>query len=218
MFSSIPRGPVRKLEVGTPSPRYVIAQTDFSFLDEEATQTLKQEAVRDIGAIYKLDEAQVKNFRQTYENSLIEEQKWRKELPESTFEEIYSLLDGIENALFEARFTNGRTLNKMKMLKILSPEFFYIAFSPSQEPMILPDSLWREVEKKLEPDPQFHRETIEYLLSAFSKQSWFLEQDYALERSVRAEVQRVFPTGTPMFMRAVKSSRREKKSPLATFL
>ena len=70
------------------------------------------------------------------------------------------------------------------MLKILSPEFLYIAFSPSQEPMILPDSLWGEVEKRMEPDPQFHSETIEYLLSAFSKQAWFLEQDYALERSV----------------------------------
>jgi putative nucleotidyltransferase with HDIG domain len=184
---------LEKLEVGTPSPRYVIAQTDFSFLDEEATQTLKQEAVRDIGAIYKLDEAQVKNFRQTYENSLIEEQKWRKDLPESTFEEIYSLLVGIEAALFEARFTDGRTLNKMKMLKILSPEFLYIAFSPSQEPMILPDLLWGEVEKKLESDPQFHTETIEYLLSAFSQQAWLLEQDYALERSVRSDVQKSIP-------------------------
>src|SRR5580704_12645840 len=47
---------LEKLEIGIPSPRYVIAQTDFSFLDEEATQTLKQEAVRDIGAIYKIDE------------------------------------------------------------------------------------------------------------------------------------------------------------------
>jgi putative nucleotidyltransferase with HDIG domain len=185
---------LEKLEIGIPSPRYVIAQTDFSFLDEEATQTLKQEAVRDIGAIYKIDEDQLKNFRHHYESSLIEQQKWRSDLPESTFEEIYSSLEGIERVLSEGRFTNARTLNKMKLLKILNPEFFFIAFSASQsEPTLLPESLWKEVETKLMDETHYHPQTMDYLVSAFSKQAWLLQQDYALERSVRGQVQKGIP-------------------------
>src|ERR1700722_1204198 len=114
------------LEVGTSAPRYVIAQTDFSFWDEEATQTLKQEAVRDIGAIYKVDEDQVQNFRRDFENSLIEHQQWRQDLPSSTFEEVYTMLDQIEEELLEARFSDGRTLSKMKLLKIPSSDFYQI--------------------------------------------------------------------------------------------
>src|SRR3990172_2682789 len=90
------------LEVGTKAPRYVISHTDFFFWDEQATQTLKQEAVRDIGAIYRVDEDQVKTFRRDFESSLIENQQWRQELPRTTFEEIYSLLDSIEESLFDA--------------------------------------------------------------------------------------------------------------------
>src|SRR5690349_12032113 len=94
------------LEIGTLAPQYVIAQTDFSFWDEEATQTLKQEAARDIGAIYKIDEDQVRNFRHDFENSLVEHQQWRQDLPNSTFEEVYAILDQIEDELSEARFTD----------------------------------------------------------------------------------------------------------------
>ena len=48
------------LEVNFNAPRYVVAQVDFDFIDQEATDILKQEAVRDIGKIYRLKEGQIK--------------------------------------------------------------------------------------------------------------------------------------------------------------
>ncbi len=178
------------LEIGTSAPRYVIAQTDFSFYNEEATQTLRQEAVRDIGAIYKIDEDQVQNFRHDFENSLIERQQWRQELPSSTFEEIYTILDQIEEELLAASFTDSRTLNKMKLLKIPVPDFYQVKQSVSQtEPRVLPQSLWTEIQQTLLKQKKFHPETIDYLLTTFSQQTWLLQQDFALERSIRGEVQ-----------------------------
>lgn len=182
------------LEIGTSAPRYVIAQTDFSFWDEEATQMLKQEAVRDIGAIYKVDEDQVQNFRRDFENSLIEHQQWRQDLPNSTFEEIYTLLDKIEEGIFGVRFIDGRTLNKMKLLKIPAPDFFLIQPSVAQaEPLVLPQPLWNEIQQRLVKQEQFHSESVDYLLAAFSHHPWLLQQDFSLERSVRQEVQNGIP-------------------------
>jgi cyclic-di-AMP phosphodiesterase PgpH len=182
------------LEVGTSAPRYVIAQTDFSFWDEEATQTLKQEAARDIGSIYKVDEDQAQNFRSDFENSLIEHQQWRQDLPSSTFEEVYTLLDKIEEEIFESRFTDGRTLNKMKLFKIPAPNFFLIEPPVSQtESFVLPQPFWNEIHQKLAKQDQFHSDTVDYLLTAFSHHAWILQQDFALERSIRQEVQNEIP-------------------------
>lgn len=182
------------LEVGTKASRYVISQADFSFFDEEATQTLKQEAVRDIGAIFKVDERQVSNFRRDFENSLIEHQHWRRDLPKSTFEELYSILDNIEEFLSQARYADERTLSKMRSLKIPTPDFFAIDPTTSEkESIVLPKPLWTELKQRLETNPQFHAETVDYLLKAFSRHSWKLQQDFALERSVRQNVQSEIP-------------------------
>ncbi|MBI3236595.1 MAG: hydrolase, partial [Chlamydiales bacterium] len=71
--------------MGSLAPRYVIAQLDFDFPDEEATQILRQESIRDIGTIYRIDDRQIYPFRNQLEKTLIEHQKWRKELPKCTF-------------------------------------------------------------------------------------------------------------------------------------
>lgn len=175
------------LEIGTLAPRYVISQTDFDFWDQEATQTLRQEAIRDIGAIYKVDENQVRSFRKNFENSLIEQQKWRLELPKTTFEEIYTLLDKIEEELFQTRYTDERTLSKMYALHISTAHFF--ALSPKEETLILPHAVWKKIGADLEQNSEYHVETIEFLTGAFAKQIWHLQEDLSLERSLRSTVQ-----------------------------
>ncbi len=181
------------LEIGTKAPRYVISQTDFSFLDEEETQTLKQEAIRDIGIINKLDEGQVSLFRRDFENSLIEHQEWRQELPRTPFEEIYSLLDNIEEFLIQARFTDERTLAKMRSMNISLIDFFAIPPSSPSESIVLPGALWTQLKRQLQTVKGAYPETIDYLVDAFSPHAWKLQQDFALERSVRQKVQSEIP-------------------------
>ncbi len=178
------------LEIGTAAPRYVISQADFSFLDEEATQTLKQEAVRDIGAIFRVDENQVSAFRRDFENSLIDHPGWRNELPRTTFEEIYSLLEKMDEALLQKRFADERTLSNMRAHKIPTTDFFAVPqVLPASDSILLPHSLWVEVKQQLEKGGQFHSETIDYIIKIFSRHSWKLQQDFTLERSIRQTVQ-----------------------------
>lgn len=47
---------IDKLELGSLAKKYVVAQIDFSFPDEEATIILRQQATQEIGTIFKLKE------------------------------------------------------------------------------------------------------------------------------------------------------------------
>jgi putative nucleotidyltransferase with HDIG domain len=186
---------IEVLEIGTEAPRYVISQTDFMFMDDEATQTLRQEAVRDIGTIYKVEEGQVHSFRRDLENSLIEHQKWRQELPRSTFEEVYTVLDKIEEEIISARFTDDRTLSKMKSLNISVENLFPIQIPASQtEPVLLSKPFWKEIKRSLSEEKQFHSETIDYLAAAFGKHAWGMQQDFSLEHSIKEQVQETIPS------------------------
>ncbi|MGL5263116.1 MAG: hypothetical protein ACRDAI_00830, partial [Candidatus Rhabdochlamydia sp.] len=89
-------------EVGSLAPRYISAQVAFDFPDLEATKMLKQEAVRDIGSFYRIDENQIRSYRKELELSLIQNPNWRSKLSKSTFENLYTALDRLEEVLIQA--------------------------------------------------------------------------------------------------------------------
>ncbi len=182
------------LELGTLAPRYVIAQVDFNFSDEEASQVLRQESVRDIGTIYKVEDKQIHQFRQDFERALIEQQEWRKELPNCTFDELYQTLAKVEEEMVQSRFSDSRTLNKMDVLKIPDEHFYLFQISPNElSPFTLPPSYWQCLETKINESGQLQPDSVSYVLHAFSTQLWNVQEDYALEREVRSSVQETVP-------------------------
>lgn len=182
------------LEIGAKAPRYVIAQINFQFPDSEATQILKQEAVRDVGEVVKVDEGEIIGFRNNLETSLIEHQKWRDELSKATFEELYNTLDGVEEELIQSRFTDERTLKKMQELSLDSGGFYPLELSSNIEaPLILPESFWNEMQRKLSSSSQYQAQTLKFVIHKFARQKWALQQDYSLERQLRQIVQEQVP-------------------------
>lgn len=182
------------LEMGAAAPRYVISQTNFDFLDEEASITLKKEATRDIGSIYRIDENQLHALRSDFENSIIENQRWRRDLKRTTFEEIYLILDSIEEVCLHARFCDERTLQRMKKLSLPSDHFYLINTDDlAGQPILLPGQFWESVEHQLVTSDQFYPETVEFLTAAFSRNLWGMQEDYSLERTLRQQVQEGVP-------------------------
>jgi len=51
---------IETLELNATAEKYIVAQLDFEFPDEESTIILKQRAIMDIGNIYKIDEKQLR--------------------------------------------------------------------------------------------------------------------------------------------------------------
>ncbi len=205
------------LEVGTLSPRYVIAQTDFNFPDEEGTQILRQEALKDIGAIYELPDMQVSRMRHELENTLINQQKWRDDLPKSTFEELDHALDVFEEVLVAERFTDERTLQRIERLNWPTDNFYILKLSQAQLiNYAFPSRFWSQLEKKiLIKDAKLSKEIVSYLLKNFSDSHWNLEQDSSLERTVRQLIQSQIPIkyspveeGTEIVRRGEKVNHR----------
>ena len=58
-------------EIDSKAQGYVVAQTDFVIPDEEGTIILRQEASRDVGAVYRIEEKAIEKRLFEFENFLI---------------------------------------------------------------------------------------------------------------------------------------------------
>lgn len=177
-------------EVGSLAPHYISAQIAFDFPDLEATKMLRQEAVRDIGSFYRIDENQIRSYRKEAELSLIQNPNWRSKLNKSTFENIYTVLDRLEEILIQTHFTDQRTLNKMHGLDIPTKGIsvlFPIKQQPENKP--LPERFWLKLQEQLKEMGHLDPEAINFVLSQFSKQFWVLQEDLFLERSIKHSIQ-----------------------------
>ena len=184
---------IETLEQGSIAERYIIAQVDFEFPDEEATVVIKQQSVRDIGTIYRINEKQLHQIRMDFENYLLTRHEWRDQLKQATFDELYRGADQLEDALSLAHFTNSRTLQKMKDYGL--PTENYYAYTPEnlQEPTVLPKSFWKQIREKVFVAGDYNNESANFILDAFENQSWSLQPDTSAERVLRRVVQDKVP-------------------------
>lgn len=179
------------LDLNATAGRYVVAQIDFEFPDYESTIVLKQQATQDVGKIYQIEDKQIRDVRYDVEESLIRNKDWRTQAPSSTFEEMYKAADELETLLIEARFTDPRTIQKIRELKL--PEASYFELTPEETPQHLPNEFWQKLSHQIAQTSSFHPDTVTYIVRAFEKRQWLLTQDTALEHSIQSQVSRTIP-------------------------
>lgn len=177
------------LDLNSTAEQYVIAQVDFDFPDDDATKTLKQEAVYDIGQIYKFDDKKLEKRRQSLENDMVKNQHWRQELHHSTFDEVYNESEQLVDILSQCRFTDSRTFQKMKTLRVPVERVFVFTPSRLNELVSVPEGFWETVRKDLGDSGKFHSESIDYIVNYFTDQSWTLQEDRSKERALRDRVE-----------------------------
>ncbi len=174
------------LELNATASRYVVAQVDFEFPDYETTVILKQQAMQDVGKIYRIDEAQIRQARYDLENSLIHQKEWRKEAPKSTFEEMYKAADRVETVLLESRFSDPRTLQKIREIHFFDA-YFYESVPLGAENTI-PPGFWDQIFAQVQKEELFSVDAIRYILGVFRMKHWKLTEDFPLEHSIRSAV------------------------------
>ena len=179
------------LELNALAGRYVIAQVDFEFPDYETTIILKQQAMQDIGKIYQIDDKEIREVRYQLEDSLIHNKDWRTEAPASTFEEMYKTADEMETVLLESRFTDLRTIQKIKELKATDSSYYELVLEKGK--LGIPPEFWERFSLQMERENAFHREAIRYVVNYFRSKHWELIEDSALEHSIRNLASRLIP-------------------------
>lgn len=192
------------VEPNTKSTRYVIAQTSFSFADEDATQILRQQAMRDVGEIYRFDEQQLQDHANAFSRFLIEDDNWRQEAPHTTFEQMLKGAEALEKTLHKIRFTDSRTLQKMRQLKMPARYVETITSKESLGDLENQAAFWQQAKDK-SFGPSVDAEAQELITHWFKNASWVFHQDISLERMLREKIQ----DGVP-----VKTTRVEAGSPL----
>lgn len=180
---------VDMLEFGVASPRYIVAETDFSYPDEEATTILRQEALIDIGKIYRIDADEIRRRRLELENELIYDQQWRKITEESTFSEMYKAIERLERTLKDIHFSDVRTIEKMKEAHISTNSYIELAsFDPTQG-MIFPEKIWEYIQHKSFSQRFFHAGTIQFIIGHLKNKIWTLQEDMQEVRKIRKILQ-----------------------------
>ncbi len=178
------------LEVGTTATRFITSQIDFKFMDEEATQLLRREAARDIGAIYSTQVEEVRKRRNEVEDQLKTAEDWRRSFPEISFEKIVRGLEQIEAALTQARHTDARTLHRVKPLMPDESDLFLTLIAQEGK---LPEPFWIHLKENLQTKVGLKGEGLDYLLSFFAEVPWQLEEDSIVERSFRKSIEEAIP-------------------------
>lgn len=181
------------LELNTLAPNYIVSQVDFDFPDEEATLILKQEAVRDIGKIYRLSEKDIRRKRIEFENFLLYNQGWREVAESGTFDQLYRGAESIEKGLSQLRLTDPRTLQKMKELG--EPTTNYQAYTPNTllEQITLPSFIWDYLKATYLPSNEYNPLASALLIEFFKNSYWHVNEDIPSQRGLRKRIQSQVP-------------------------
>lgn len=185
---------VEVLELGTIAPRYIVSQVDFDFFDEEATIILKQEAVRDIGKIYQIDDKQIRQRRSEFEQFLIYDQTWRKLVASNSFEQIYHAVELFEKALINLRLTDPRTLQKLNHEKMSSAYYqIYTPLSP-QEEVKLPEHIWKNLEElAFAAEDDLSQESRDLIVDWFDTHTWKLVENMPIQSLLSKKIKAHVP-------------------------
>jgi cyclic-di-AMP phosphodiesterase PgpH len=181
--------PLEVLELNSIAPRYVVAQIDFDFPDQDATFLLRQEATKDIGPIFKINKKEIEHRRSDFEKELLDQQYWREQFPSMTFEQMYKGIELLESALLNFRYTDPRTFQKKKDLNLITAyDHMLPPLSQLQSP-IMPNECWRQLREKLFIAQGFDPAVADFILGFFEQNSWNMTKDAAAERALRRAAQ-----------------------------
>jgi membrane-associated HD superfamily phosphohydrolase len=187
---------VEILELNSVAPSYIVSQINFDFSDEEATIILRQDAVRKLGKIYQISQADIYRKRIEYENFLLYNQAWYTQTENVVFEELYQAIDILEKALTQLRFTDVRTLELLKK-KGLSTKGYEIYTPPTlSEPILLPSFIWDNIQKTDFPPAKHNPFITDLIINFFKESHWHIEDDIPTQRRLRKNVQIEIPEKT----------------------
>lgn len=176
------------LEPGSIADKYVVAQTDFEFGDEEASIRLKEKSVRNLGTIYWVSKMQIDEARQGFDQYWMADQN----IGRSELGEYHLAGEVFTNELLSERFTDHKTLLKVKDAGISTAHFTRFIMPESLE-AVLPDSFWDSFRHTAFGGQGFSKEVENYVLSYFKGVNWKFSQDRALEDKVRLALQSSVP-------------------------
>lgn len=181
---------VENLELHSIADKYLVAQVDFTFPDEEATRSARQEAGHQIGTLYRIDREEVQENLALFQKEFHGEQG---SLGEKNAREIVSALRVLEEGLLNSRFTDLKTLNRIESMPDPPPLYFLYAPPYGSKKSRLPLSYWREIARMVHERTGMEEQWVGLILRSFENQSWLLTEDRQGQNALRRLVEEQVP-------------------------
>ena len=180
---------VEVLDLNTVSKQYVVAQAPFEYLDEEKTFFLQQQAIHDIGPVYRFDSKNLNRASNEFEEKLIQNQKWRNDIPDVPFEQVYEYTESLEDFLVESRFSDARTIDRMGGTEASAEHIFLL---PNPNTPRLPSTFWSSLEEHVFPS-DVNASLKQLILGFFSERAWEMQRDVLLEKRLKQQAKESVP-------------------------
>lgn len=182
---------VESLQVDELAKNYIIAQVDFTFPDEATTAVTKQEAIREISTIYSLDPREIKKTKVFLQKSLLKTDEWKRLNTYALPTDINAILDLLNNYLVHSRFTNERTLKRIKEIPMHTREY-YMCF-PRSNPTSFPPGFWNNLREILVSQLSVDPTIIDYVIHFYRNVEWRLVPDPLKQREVMQAIEDFIP-------------------------
>lgn len=193
---------VETFELGSSAPKYVVAQVDFVFPDEEATIILKQEASREIGSIYRLDEdrvyKEITEFQKYITQDALGSTQWNALAKDTDFKTLAASLSLISNTMLHSRFADVRTIERVEKLldrgaSFSADSFFVFIPSSDKKEERLPFSFWNNLKKQLLRGGALSSPVTDFIVAYYSNTLWKFKIDEELAYTFRKMAAKEIP-------------------------
>ena len=176
------------LELHAVSKQYIVSQITFEVPDEEKTFFLQQQAMREIGSVYRFDPKEVHAIGNELEEQFAQNKSFQKKLPEVQFEQLYEYTEAFENFLLESRLSDEKTVSRLIGSEI--PPGYAFILPPLEEDSIsleIPAEFWISVRECVFGE-EGHGPLALFISEFFTQKKWFLQKDTNLEKQLQQAV------------------------------
>lgn len=175
------------LELGATANKYVVAQVDFEYVDPEAMVLLRQDAIRDIGNIFRIEESSIRQKRYEIENQWIQDQQEEKL---QSLDDLYAAVELLDSELMKARFTNSRTLQKLKANDYSTSNYLIFQPTKSDHPSILPREYWQIIRRRFPQNAAVSSQALTSVIHFYQTKKWSFVVDSQVQASIVNKVQK----------------------------
>lgn len=177
---------VEILELDTIAKRYHVAQTNFTYHDENITALNQKQALESIGGLYEITPTQVDEALSDYEKNL----HFDTALTSEQIRQYYKWAESFSKLLKQVRFADRNTIQSLQQIKINTKKIL-VFHTRNNKTEKLPRGIYMQLFSMAKVDPNAQASLLKYYQSS----RWTFIEDGGLQDKVRSRILQSIPKG-----------------------
>lgn len=182
-------------ELNHAAPKDIVAIEDFSYLNKKQMILLRQEAMVDIGKIWKIKESYLEDIEKKILRTLSNHPSWRNSYS-ATYREMRHITNVIKDKMESWHFTDRRTYRKREEINISVDKYSILDSQASKKPSSLPNNFWGKLQGEVLLKNKAFDKEVKFLIGMYANYKYQLIRDHderiKMENSLYETIPEVF--------------------------